>query len=141
MYVTAPVETAAAVIITLEDDALILSALSSTLALNAGMHPSLVGATALAAFNSEPEAAMLELFTGNSSDSTSMLYQAEHDTAGFITSLYEHALGRAPEAGAIQWYESMIIANGQNGIGMAIVGIATSGEAYQHAHAVGWLPA
>ena len=60
------------------------------------------------------------------------------DPAGFTTQVFENALGRAPAAAEITYYENVIsqYSNGPlgalQGYAVALTGIALSPESYQH---------
>lgn len=121
----------------LADDALILNAIIPEASQQTGVHPSLLQMVETATFPDLLSMAGFMLFTGNSSDPGSLLYAAEHNSVQFIDMLYQNALGRAPEADGLRFYQNVLQAHPQHGLEMVIVGIATSPEATQHA--AGWL--
>lgn len=53
------------------------------------------------------------------------------DPVGFITQAYENALGRAPEAAGLAFYEN-VISHDHNGYALTLVGISLSNESYIH---------
>ncbi len=60
------------------------------------------------------------------------------DPTTFVTDMYQDLVGRAPDAGGLQYWTTVIASNGGDR-SAALVGISNSAEAITHAHAMGWL--